>query len=114
LIYRDSVPLEGNVLDATAVFSDKPFIVVSVDTLHQPNSTNMIKEPPHQEAPLLQVLSRSKEGSWSGDSTADQVKALNQQGSFEINPGNNNEPKLQALSNLLYKYQNLRKQEHEE
>ncbi|KAI9770305.1 MAG: tRNA (guanine-N(7)-)-methyltransferase non-catalytic subunit trm82 [Geoglossum simile] len=112
LIYRDSVPLEGNVLDV-AIFSDGHSIVVSVDTLHERNSTNVARGPPKQEAAPLQVLSRSSGGSWSGDGTADQVEALNRQGSFEIKTGHN-EPKLQALSDLFYKYQNLRKQEFEE
>jgi hypothetical protein len=112
LTYRDFIPLEGNFLDV-ATFGDEPFAIVSVDTLHQRNSTSMIREPLSQEATLLQLFSRSSGGSWSNDSVANQVEALNRQGSFEIKAGHG-ESQFQALRDLLYKYQSLRKQEYEE
>jgi hypothetical protein len=112
LTYRDFIPLKGNALDV-ATFDGEPFAIVSVDTLHQRNSTNMIKDPLSRETPLLQLLSRSSGGSWSDDSTANQIEALNQQGSFEIKDGYS-ESQFQSLRDLLYKYQSLRKQEHEE
>ena len=112
LIYCDFIPLKGNVLDV-ATFDGEPFVIVSVDTLHQRNSTSMIREPLSQATTLIQLLSRSNGGSWSEDNAANQIEAINQQGSFEIKAGHG-ESQFQALRDLLYRYQSLRKQEYEE
>ncbi|KAH0544161.1 hypothetical protein FGG08_001606 [Glutinoglossum americanum] len=112
LTYRDFIPLKGNVLDV-ATFGGEPFVIVSVDTLHQQNSTSTVSDPPSQEVALLQLLSRSSGGSWSDDIDAGKIETLNQQGSFEIKVGLG-DSQSQVLRDLLYKYQSLRKQEYEE
>ncbi|KAH0565763.1 hypothetical protein GP486_000833 [Trichoglossum hirsutum] len=112
LTYRDFIPLKGNALDV-ATFEGEPFVIVSVDTLHQCNSIDMVRDPLGREATLLQLLSRSAEGSWSDSSTTNQTEAINRYESFGIKTGHG-ESQFQALRDLLYKYQSLRKQEYEE
>lgn len=111
LSHVQTVSLEGNPLDLTAYpleHDSRAKFVVSLDNLHKPGSTSIIRENQETADKLVQIFAYDGEADqWYEDTiSTEQMKAMKTLGQDEMT-----ETDSKKLSRLLYNIEELRKRE---
>lgn len=112
---QESIQLSGNILDVTGLDSHGA-IIVSVDNVREPGSTETWKSSPSTPQILLESFqATTKEGSLKWNPTTDDVfvTAINAAGTSPI-PTDADDKQKKTLDGALYSMSVLRKRQHED
>ncbi|WEW58272.1 tRNA (guanine-N(7)-)-methyltransferase non-catalytic subunit trm82 [Emydomyces testavorans] len=105
---RAPIELSGNALDVTAV-DRKGTILVSVDNIHSPGTTNELRDSA-RESPLLQCYFVSSDGEFTWNEGYNRaVETINTSEATDIIADTETRKQVEALSGSLYGVENLRK-----